>query len=149
MEKLYKDMNTLERKKLYLQSTYVRSLEGLHKNKFHESIVKSECIRAKELIERYNLDTFIDKKGIIRWKSNSNVPPTEILLLWKYSGKRFDLDKAIYGREKDFEKVVKSAKDFESNMSKEMKEERERNLRGAFGSGQNIVNVVTGKKYRT
>lgn len=149
MDKLYKDMSTAERKKLYLKSTYVRSLEGYNDGKFHEVVVRKECKRAKELIESYSVDAFIDKNGVIRWKSNSHVPPKEILLLWKYAGKRFDLDKAFYADRKDFEKVVKSAKYFESNMSKEMKEEHERNLRGAFGSGKDIVNILTGKKYRS
>ena len=69
MDKLYKDMSTAERKKLYLKSTYVRSLEGYNDGKFHEVVVRNECNRAKELIESYNKDTFIDKNGVIRWKS--------------------------------------------------------------------------------
>lgn len=143
MDKLYRDMTTKERKELYLRSSYVRALMGYNIPGYSRYLKDAD-----RLTEEY-VDTYIDKSGVIRWKSSNNVPPTDILLLWKFKGKRFDFDRALYASSKDLDKIRKSAIERERTMSAEERFDRDNEMRAAFGEGVNVVNVLTGKVRRT
>lgn len=141
MVKYYRDMTSEERKNLYIRSGYVQDLLNRSEdNYFYKDALKN--------VEKYK-DTYIDKKGVLRWKSVDRVPPKELLLLWKYKKKRFDLDLAFIALERDTTIALNGYRKSQENVSKEVEEERLREMRAAFGTGVDVVDVITGKRIRT
>lgn len=143
MRKLYKDMSSAERKNLYLKSNYVRAKLGFQITGY------AMYLRDYDRYVKMYEETYIDKHGVLRWKTSNNVPPEELLLLWKYERKRFDLDITLNGSNNDLKRVINESRKYEANMSDEARRERELEMRAAFGPGVDVVNVLTGKKYRT
>lgn len=95
---------------------------------------------AERLLNGFHTDINI-KDGIIRWKSNDNIPPKEILEFWKYIGFAFNYNDCITLQERETQAFL-------NNYSQNRKSQSEGELdemRAAFGSGKKIIDVVTGK----
>jgi len=57
----------------------------------------SGCIRKPNFLEAK-----VDRNGIVRWKSNSRVPPQEVLNEWEEAGFNFDMELSKATREAEF-----------------------------------------------
>lgn len=105
-------------------------------------IYHGEAVR---LSYRLRDDTTIDGDGIMRWKSNNSVPPADCLALAVYIG--LLIDEVNSGVVRDAEQRAFLAA-YRANPPK-LTEEDKFEMRAAFGKGATVVNVITGKKYRT
>lgn len=100
---------------------------------------------AERLTQSFNTDTY-KQDGIIRWKSNNQVPPQEILDFWKHIGKRFNMQKSIQARNKDNQMFMEQYRKSQANRKRTLEELSE--MRNAFGEGTVVVDVITGKRTR-
>lgn len=141
MVKYFKDMNNDERKSFYMRSGYVKDIITRPENNlFHKEALKK--------IERY-VDTYKDKIGIIRWKNSGNIPPRELLILWKYKKKRFDIDLNLRALDMETSNTLNHYRAVRKYVSKEDLLEQKRNLRSAFGEGVIIKDILTGETKRS
>lgn len=83
--------------------------------------------------------------GVCRWKSNGNVPPHDCLDALAAAGLVFDRQKTKAVRDEDLRGLFEAARQSPRNDSPEAQFER----LAAFGPGQEIVDVLTGHRYRT
>lgn len=84
--------------------------------------------QAENLARQSDTDTF-KEDGVIRWKSNGNVPPQEVLDFWKHIGKRFNMSKSVVARNREQKAFLEELHE----------------MRNAFGEGATVVNVITGR----
>lgn len=114
------------------------------------AIAENNCYRgeAERLIAKFDTGaTVVD--GIVRWNSNNQVPPTDVLDLWKHVGKEFDYDRSIIAREKDMDAFFAAYRKAQANRSPEQIAEEQAMARAAHGPGVELVDVITGRKFRT
>ena len=83
--------------------------------------------------------------GVCRWRSNGNVPPADCLYALAAAGLVFDRQKTDEARQEDIRRLFEAARSWPRNDSPEAQAER----LAAFGPGQEIVDVLTGHRYRT
>jgi hypothetical protein len=96
---------------------------------------------AENLALKFDTDTtYVD--AIIRWKSNNQVPPQEVLDFWKYIGKRFNMAKAKAARERETKAFLAR---YKANQKPASFDERNQ-MTGAFGKGTVVVDVFTGRR---
>lgn len=118
---------------------YVEDLTRIPSNGFE----KNQKARAEKLVSEFETEAFVEA-GVVRWKSNNSVPPTEILDLWKHVGKPFDMEKSLASREADTTKFIAEYRERMKNYPHSPEELAE--MRVAFGPGAEVVNIITGKK---
>ncbi len=99
---------------------------------------------AKNLVSKF-IDDATVTDGIVRWNSNDNVPPTDVLDLWKFMGFNFDMDASLVAQKADLQAFLA---DYRANDTGPTDEDRFE-ARAAFGSGVEIVNCITGRKFTT
>ena len=82
---------------------------------------------------------------ILRWDSNDAVVPSDIIEAtdWEFKGEM------VVAREEELERLVISMRQAEEQMSDDERAERAFEMRAAFGPGETVVNVITGKRYTT
>lgn len=102
---------------------------------------------AEKMIVKIKTDTVL-KSGILRW-TMGNLVPQEIAEFAKHLGVAVDLKKHEAARAKNLDELVKRMKLNEANMSEEARAERDYEMRAAFGPGETVVNILTGKTYKT
>lgn len=97
-------------------------------------------------------DAYTDANGVVRWKSNDNVPPADILENAGLPESTVAL--STHARDIETEDVlaeyIKQQEAFWTEPQyAEARAEQLAEMRAAFGPGQEVVNVFTGRKYRT
>lgn len=97
-----------------------------------------EAMRKGDLFE----DVYVID-GIVRWKSNNSVPPTELLELWQYLNKDFSFEKSLKQQDIENSNFLKQYREQQANRS--YSEEELFEMRSAFGTGTKVVDVITGK----
>jgi len=102
---------------------------------------QKEAIKSLESMK----DTFIDDNQVIRWRSNKQVPPEDLLELW-YAEDRmhndFDYDLSVKARISENAAFIgKYLSECHSQCSPEEKAE----MRSVFGY-KPVVDVITGKR---
>ncbi|MEB8638244.1 hypothetical protein P4H32_31920 [Bacillus cereus] len=100
---------------------------------------RTEAVR---LAAKFETDAYVEN-GIVRWKSNNSVPPTDILEFWAYLKKPFDYQKSL--EQRDIEVQESLARYREAMKNHVPSEEELYEMRAAFGEGATVVNVITGK----
>lgn len=114
---------------------YIRGLENNAPLYLRES--------SKRLEKQFETDAYV-VEGIVRWKSNDNIPPTDILEFWDHIGKSFDLEKSKSLDEEESTKFLEEYRKSQEN--RQYSEEELFEMRAAFGEGETVINVFTGKK---
>lgn len=99
--------------------------------------------RALEVIDKFEEDTNIDKNGVVRWKTNNSVPPSDILELWKITGKPFNYELSLAAKDKDDAKFFASYRKQQQNRVISPEEQYE--MQAAFGPNATVVDIITGK----
>ena len=83
-------------------------------------------------------------KDVIRWNSNNQVPPVDILELAEHIGLPINLAKCKMVRDEENAAFIAEAmKNFSNNA------ENDAEARAAFGPGVKLVNVITGRRWTT
>ena len=101
-----------------------------------------DFLDAHNTIAEFADTTIID--GVPRWNSNNQVPPNDILELWHYMNLPFDFQKAKAAREADTTVFLDQYR--RTNTGRQRTPEELYEMRAAFGSGEVIVNVITGDR---
>lgn len=83
--------------------------------------------------------------GVIRWDSNNQVPPLDIVEFAAYIGLPIDFDKSSLARDRDLDTFLA---DYRANYKGPTDEERFE-ARAAHGPGAKLVNVITGDSWTT
>ena len=83
--------------------------------------------------------------NVMRWKSNNNVPPKEIIDLAEFLGFAVDVDKCRLFRDADTKDFLDA---YRANYTGPCDEEKYE-ARAAFGPGVELVNAITGHKWTT
>jgi hypothetical protein len=99
---------------------------------------------AEKMVEQAG---FCIQNGILCWKSNGQVPFDDMLQDFQNLGIRFDMEKTKKFREKQVSKSIAAYK--KSMENHQYSDEELFEMRAAFGSDAEVVNVITGKKIIT
>jgi hypothetical protein len=113
-----------------------RYIEGLNYQLPHPFRSEAERLRA-------SFDTETSKQdGVIRWKSNGRVPPTDILEFWKHIGKRFNMAKSLAAQNRETKESIRQYKENQRPPSQEQLAE----MRNEFGKGTIVVDAISGRR---
>ena len=105
------------------------------------------CKRDAEVAIRFWNDGSAEwRDGAYRWKSNGSVPNADMILTWLALGyiTADEAERSVEAREADTTTFLKA---YRKNPPKVTAEERAE-MRAAFGEGETVVNILTGKKIR-
>ncbi|MCP1674561.1 hypothetical protein J2T57_001663 [Natronocella acetinitrilica] len=83
--------------------------------------------------------------GVMRWESNNNVVPEDVARFAAYLGHPIDLDASRAARDADLKVLLEAYRRAAPHDSAEARFER----RAAFGPGVEVVDVLSGRRYRT
>ncbi len=86
------------------------------------------------------------ENGVLRWTSSNNVPPEDILELADHICLGFDMAATQEARKQDVSNALAAYIEAQNNRTPEQIAEEEAEMRAAFGPGETVVNVFTGKK---
>jgi hypothetical protein len=105
----------------------------------------------ERLIAKFDADATVDALGVVRWKSNNNVPPNDVLTLWHAANKPFNLALSTQVRTDETAAFLQQYREAALNAPRDPEAEAERafELRAAFGPGVTVVNAITGEKHTT
>lgn len=89
--------------------------------------------------------------NIARWHSNNSIPPKDIIEFWEFTGitEQYNIDVDECTETRDAETIAELDAYRKSRENYEMSDEEIYELQSAFGTGEEIVDVITGKKYYT
>lgn len=96
--------------------------------------------------EKYWNDAILDSEGVVRWKSNNQVPFDDMLNDFESLGKTFDRAKSVIARDGETAVLLDEYRERMKNV--EDSPEHIAELRATFGAGVTFVNVVTGKSIK-
>lgn len=98
--------------------------------------------RAAENARHYFETRAYVEDGIVRWKSNGKIPHDDMLEKMEYMGCEFDRNKSNEVRQQEVAKeLMEYRKQQRGYTSEELSE-----MRAAFGTGETVVDVITGTK---
>lgn len=108
---------------------------------FHEYDLKN----AKEMFHKAYVGTY----GELRWKSNDRVPMTDMLGFWVELGLITEdtMKLSTMAREEEDRRFLERYR--AQQASRELTAEERFEMQAAFGNDAEVVDVITGKKYRT
>lgn len=97
---------------------------------------------ATRMADKFDTDAYV-KNGVVRWKSNDQVPPDDILELWEHCGKPFDCELSkVYSRDE----TAQALEAYRQRMANHTYTDEEKaEMRTAFGPGATVVDVITGQ----
>ncbi len=116
---------------------YIQDFQGV-------GLFKKEADRIAEQIKT---DTVL-KGGVLRWKMG-NLVPQDVAEFAKFLGVAVDLKKQAAAFKNAVGKLVRAMIDVEAKETDEERAEREYEMRAVFGPGETVVNIFTGKRYKT
>lgn len=91
-------------------------------------------------------ELLIDGYGVAYWAKTNNAVPEDIAYMGKYGGLPIDLEMT---KELERNQMEKSLAEYRERMKNHVYTEEELGeMRNAFGEGQVIVDVITGRKIR-
>lgn len=102
--------------------------------------------REKEKLENAKKinDSYVDSDGIYRWKTNDQIPFSDMLECWNLDSKT--LEKCNERREQESFEFLTEYKERMKDVQPSAEELFE--MKAAFGEGAEITNIITGKKIK-
>jgi hypothetical protein len=88
-----------------------------------------------------------DAAGILRWRSNGNVPPEDVLVDGGLEPGDLLRHRAV--RDAELDVFITAYKANRAKRTDDEVAEHAFELRAAFGRGKRVVNVITGERYTT
>lgn len=85
--------------------------------------------------------------GVLRWNSNSAVPPEDCVALALWCGMKVDVWACNLARQRELDEFLAEYRKIE--LSPEERAEHRAEARAAFGPGVAVVNVISGQRWRT
>jgi hypothetical protein len=104
--------------------------------------------------EYVEMNAFADEDDILRWASNGRVVPYDVLRTAGYDEEFRDQCQEVEERENSemIQAYIQQQREFDADTSSEamaIKREQAWERRAAFGEGAEVVDVFSGRKYRT
>lgn len=115
-----------------------RYINGFKFRKGHPFRIDSE-----KVLDMFHTDVFIEN-GVVRWISNKNIPPEDILEFWNYIGFDFDYELSKKVAEKE---TAAAIEDYKKNR-KALSAEELYEMEAAFGEGATVIDVISGQKIK-
>lgn len=84
--------------------------------------------------------SYLDQGGVVRWRSNDQVPPTDCLIKMGIHGAELARMEEVRDRELDA-----FLAEYRAQQPAEPTAEERFEMRAAFGIGARIVNIITGR----
>jgi len=107
---------------------------------------KSEQCQADSALESIQCNSYIGEGSVFTWVSNDRVPANDILELAAHIGVEFSMENSVAKREADQDSFIADYIESQANRSEDQLAEERFEMRAAFGEGETVVNVFTGKK---
>ena len=85
-------------------------------------------------------------QGVVRWNSNNQVPPADIVALAAQIGLPVDVAASTAARDADTTAFLAA---YRKGQPRRVSAEQRAEMRAAFGRGAKVVNVITGRVTRT
>lgn len=102
-----------------------------------------EKVEAERLLAKFHTDAVV-VDGIVRWKSNNGIPPKDVLDLWAYKELPFNLLKSSEVREAEQQAFLAEYR--KNQAGKPVDPEQLAEMRAAFGPGEVVIDVFTGRR---
>lgn len=91
---------------------------------------------------------YIDSKGVVRWKSNDNIPFEDKLQQFQDDGYITPHQRIVSNQKRTVETTRKLA-EYREQMKNHVPDAEEMfEMRAAFGVGETVMNVITGQRYQ-
>lgn len=97
---------------------------------------------ATKVAGKFYTDAYVIN-GVVRWKSNDQVPPADILELWHHLNRPFDYDLSKTVSQLETTQALEAYK--RQMASHVYSDEEKAEMRAAFGPGATVVDVITGQ----
>ena len=95
---------------------------------------------ARLLAQRDNIE--VEEDGAAKWKSNGSYLPAEVVEKLTFAGADF------FSPEATAKKREAQTAEFLANYRHEVTEEERLDMRAAFGTGDTVVDIISGKRIR-
>ena len=103
---------------------------------------------ADRVAHQLKTETII-RSGVLRWKSSNNVPPDDYLEFADFLGIQFDLKISLKVQKDEQLRAIRDYKSRQASRSPQDIEEERMMASAAHGPGVELVNVITGVKFKT
>lgn len=129
-------------------NTYIQDYVDIYIDNINKTYAKRNI---DELLNAFENDMAYVDGNIARWHSNDSVPPKDIIEFWEFTGitEQYNIDTDECTKVRDEEISAELDAYRKSRENHEMSDEETYELQSAFGTGNEIVDVITGKKYYT
>lgn len=101
----------------------------------------------KKLLEQSKTDIIVESDGAIKWKTNSNYVPDDVCEKLEYAGFKFNRTATKNKKDKQSAEFIKTY--IENNKNRDFTEEEKIEMNATFGPDTNVVDVLSGRQYRT
>jgi len=118
-------------------------------NNYEAMKAKREAAELARNIEFAQKSSYTITDGIVRWDSNNQVPPADMVEAIATFESSVDVAASKAAREEDNARFIAEYIKNQSNRSEEQKREERFEARAAMGPGVEMVNIITGERYTT
>jgi hypothetical protein len=99
---------------------------------------------AMRMLDQFDTKTAV-RDGVVRWRSNGQVPSQACIDLWNFVGKPFDAEKSHQTREAQNAAFLESYREVNTGVTPSAEAFAE--MRANIGPGDEPMNIVTGDRY--
>jgi hypothetical protein len=99
----------------------------------------------KRNIEYAQKSDYTITNGIVRWDSNNQVPPADMVEAIATFESSVDVEASKAAREVDNAAFIEQYIKGQASRTEEQKREEAFEMRAAFGPGEKVVNIITGE----
>ncbi len=124
-------------------SRFLREISG-QLGDFWKKSAEEEVIKAVKLA---NEDSVVETDGAIKWKKSGNYVPDDICEKLEYAGFKFNRTATKNKKDKQSAEFIKTY--IENNKNRDFTEEEKIEMDATFGPDTNVVDVLSGRQYRT
>lgn len=118
-------------------------------NNYHEMKAKREAAELARNIEYAQKSDYTITNGIVRWDSNNQVPPADMVEAIATFEDSVDVEASKAARQIDNAAFIEQYIKAQANRSEDQIREERMEARAAFGPGETVVNVFSGERYTT
>jgi hypothetical protein len=118
-------------------------------NNYEEMKALREARELARNVEYAQKSAYTITDGIVRWDSNNQVPPADMVEAIATFESSVDVEASKAAREVDNAAFIAQYIKNQSNRSEEQIREERFEARAAMGPGVEMVNIITGEKYTT
>jgi len=96
----------------------------------------------EKAIEEFNENAMVDEDGIVRWKSNDRVPPSDCLGQWEGLKLSFNYVGSVLTGKEETRAAIAAYRANPPELDAETRSE----MRAEFGEGATVIDIITGRR---